>query len=117
MIFPTSSALSAVSAFQKRMEVTADNVANVDTDEFKKSRVTMTQASNGGVKTTIQKITTPGPVKETIRNGTIEDIESSNVDLAEALTDMIVTKAGYTANLKTVKTQNELLGSLLNISG
>lgn len=117
MIFPVSSALTAISAFQKRMGVTANNVANVDTDEFKKSRVNMDEGPHGGVKVSVQQIDTPGITKETIRGGTLEETESSNVDLAEEFTDMIVTKAGYTANLKTVSTQNEMLGSLIDMLG
>lgn len=114
MIFPVSSALSAVTAFQKKMDVTANNVANVDTDGFKKSRVNLSEGSHGGVEASVQQIDSPGYPKETIRNDTIEETESSNVDLAEEFTDMIVTKAGYTANLKTIKTQDEILGSLFD---
>lgn len=117
MSLSVSSSLSAISAFQKRMSVTANNVANVDTDGFKKSRVNLSEGSNGGVEASIQQIDTPGYPKETIRNDTIEEVESSNVDLAEELTDMIVTETGYTANLKTVKAQDEMLGSLMDTLG
>lgn len=118
MILPVSPVLSALSAFKKRMDVTANNVANVKTDEFKKSRVNMKEGINGGVTTSIQQIDTPGIPKEVIRSdGTTEMTESSNVDLAEEFTDMIGNKAGYDANLKTVKTQDEMLGSLFDMIG
>jgi flagellar hook protein FlgE len=45
------------------------------------------------------------------------EVESSNVDLVEDITEMVVSKAGYSANLKTVSTQNQALGSLLDILG
>ncbi|MDA8138866.1 MAG: flagellar basal body protein [Desulfobacteraceae bacterium] len=117
MISPVSSALSAISAYQKRMDVTADNVANIETDRFKKSRVNMEEGENGGVKTSIQRIDTPGMTKEVMRGTSLDETESSNVDLAEELTDMMTTKAGYTANAKTLKTQNEMLGNLFDILG
>jgi flagellar basal-body rod protein FlgC len=117
MIFPASPALSALSAYQKRMDVTANNVANLDTDEFKKSRVNMEEGENGGVKTSIQQINTPGMPKEVVREETIEETESSNVDLAEELTGMMSTKTSYSANLKTLKTQNEMLGHLFDMLG
>lgn len=117
MISATSSALSAVAAFQKKLDVTADNVANVDTDRFKKSRVLLKEGTVGGVDASVQKINTPGMPKETIRNDRIEETESSNVDLAEELTDMISTPIAYRANLKTVSTQKEMMGSLLDILG
>ncbi len=117
MVSSVYPALSALSAFQKKMDVTANNVANVNTDGFKKSRTTMQQAGNGGVTASIQQIDTPGIIRETIHNEGIEEVESSNVDLAEELPEMISTKASYGANIKTVQTQDEMLGSLLDIIG
>ena len=117
MISSVYPALSALTAFQKKMDVTANNVANVNTDEFKKSRTVMKEAANGGVTASIQQIDTPGIVRETIRNDGIEEVESSNVDLAEELPEMIIAEAGYSANTKTVQTQDEMLGSLLDIIG
>ncbi len=118
MIIPASSSLSAVSAFQKRMDVTANNVANVNTDKFKKSRLNIEEGSNGGVTTSLQQIDTPGFVKETIaEDGTTVESESSNVDLAEEFTGMIGTEAAYKANLKVVKAQEEMVGSLLDTLG
>lgn len=117
MIYPTGNTLSAVNAFRKKMNVTANNVANVQTDEFKKSRVTFSESKSGGVSANVEKVDTPGITKETIRNGKIAETESSNVDLAEELPEMISTKTGYKANLKTLKTQGDMLGSLLDIIG
>jgi flagellar basal-body rod protein FlgC len=117
MVSSVYSALSALSAFQKKMDFTANNVANVNTDGFKKSRVTMQEGDNVGVRATVQQIETPGIIMETIRNDGIEDIESSNVDLAEEITEMIPTKAAYSANTKTIKTQDEMLGALLDLLG
>ncbi len=110
-------ALSALSAFQNKMDVTANNVANVNTDGFKKSRTNMQEASTGGVTASIQQIDTPGIVREIIGSEGIEEVESSNVDLAEELPEMISTKTAYSANIKTVQTQDEMLGSLLDIIG
>jgi flagellar hook protein FlgE len=41
MISPFDSGISALSAFSAKMNVTANNVANVDSDGFKKSRTTL----------------------------------------------------------------------------
>ncbi|MBW2643832.1 MAG: hypothetical protein JRC89_10800 [Deltaproteobacteria bacterium] len=38
MISSVRSTLSALNAFDKKMDVIANNVANVETEEFKKSR-------------------------------------------------------------------------------
>ena len=116
MISPLSSALSALSAFGKKMSVTSNNIANVNTDEFKKSRTTMQEGTHGGVKARIEEVDTPGYIKETVNEaGETVEVETSNVDLAEELTEMIPTKTAYSANLKSIKVHDEMMGSLLDI--
>lgn len=115
MISPLYSAIGALSAYSKKMGTAANNIANVNTDGFKKSRVNLQEGSNGGVTVNTQMIDTPGSIKETVRNGEVVQTESSNVDLAEELTEMIPTKAAYNANLKSVQVQEQMMGTLLNI--
>ena len=117
MITATGNSLSALSAFQKKMDVTANNIANVLTDEFKKSRVTMQESEPSGINAVVDRVETPGVPKETIRNDEPALVESSNVDLAEELVEMIPTRTAYGANLKALKTQEEMMGSLLDIFG
>nr|WP_282099120.1 flagellar hook-basal body complex protein [Thauera aromatica] len=42
-------------------------------------------------------------------------VETSNVDLAKQLVDMIVTQRAYQANSQTIKTQDELLQTSINL--
>jgi len=44
---------SALQAFNKSQQVTAHNVANLNTDEFKASRATFQENGNGGVNATV----------------------------------------------------------------
>jgi flagellar basal-body rod protein FlgC len=115
MIYSISGTLSALYAARKKMGVAADNIANTNTDEFKKSRVTLSERDGGGVSATVDVVDTPGIPKDTIQNDTIVQTESSNVDLAEELTELIPTKTYYGANLKALKTQQDMLGSLIDI--
>ena len=117
MISPLSSALSALSAYGVKMGVTANNIANVNTDGFQQSRTTFTEGDQGGVKPVIDQDDTPGSSRQLAEEGQIVEVETSNVDLAGALTETIPTKIGYSANLKTIRTQDEMLGSLLDIIG
>ncbi len=117
MITPVNHALTALTAFRKKMDVTANNIANVNTDEFKKSRVNLEEGPYGGVTAQVQEINTPGMPKETIRDDQVVEVESSNVDLAEELTEMIPTQAGYSANLKTVQVEEQMIGALLDVVG
>ena len=47
--------LSALNAFSVKSQVTANNVANVNTDEFKKSRVDFVEGNPSGVDVTISQ--------------------------------------------------------------
>lgn len=115
MISAIDKSLSALSALGTKMDVNADNIANALTDEFKKSRVTFKEGDAGGVAAIVDRVDIPGIPKETIRDDQTVTVESSNVDLAEELTDMIPTQASYAANLKSLKVQDEMTGYLLNI--
>ena len=115
MISQLSAGISARSAFSKKMRVTANNVANVNTDGFKKSRTIIEEGPSGdGVHARVDIVNTPGYVKLVENDGAVQEVETSNVDLAEEIPDTISTKAGYKANLKTIQTIDEMIGSLLD---
>jgi flagellar hook protein FlgE len=115
MINATNNSLSALNAYSKKMDVTANNIANALTDGFKKSRVTMEEGSPSGVKAVVDRVETRGFPKESIKDGKTVTVESSNVDLSEELPEMVITQTAYGANLKTQKAQNDMMGSLLDM--
>ena len=117
MVSPINSAASAVNAFSSKMSVTANNVANVNTDGFKKFRVTLNEGHSGGVEASISQVDTPGFTKQITDNGRLKEVESSNVDLGEEMTESISTQTGHNANLKTIKAHDEMLGTLLDTIG
>jgi flagellar hook protein FlgE len=117
MTSPFDSGISALAAFARKMTVSANNIANVNTDGFKKSRTSLIERQAGGVEATVQTVDTPGYPKEIYENGEPISVESANVDLAEELTETIPTTVGYKANLKSIQTWDEMLGCLLDIVG
>jgi len=118
MISSIKSGISALKAFDKKMGVIANNVANLETEEFKKSRAVLTEGANREVKVEIEKIETPGPiVTEIIDDGEIVEKEMSNVDLAEEMSQTIIAQRNFEANLKNIQAQEETLDSLLDIIG
>ena len=117
MISALNSTVSALRAFVTKLGVTADNIANVHTDGFKKNRATFETDGNGGVRVQIRKDDSPGFRYTAFENGEEVEKETSNVDLTEELPNLMVTKRAYQANLKTIETQNEMLGSLLDTIG
>ena len=96
------------------MAVTSHNVANVETDEFKKSRALMEEAKPSGVTVTIETVDTPGAVLP-VNNETGETRETSNVDLAEEMVQMMSTQRSYDANLQSIKTWDEMMESVLDL--
>jgi flagellar basal-body rod protein FlgC len=114
MINAVYPALSALGAFGKKIEVSAHNVANINTDGFKKSRVILQEASPSGVTASINRIDQPGsplPFEE----GRGEAGETSNVAVEEEMVDLITTQHAYTANLKTMKAEEEILGTIFDV--
>ena len=117
MISALNSTVSALRAFVTKLGVTADNIANVNTDGFKKNRAILQEDDNGGVRVEIRRDNSPGLRYDAYENGETVEKETSNVDLAEEFPSLMITKRAYQANLKTVETQDEMLGSLLDTIG
>jgi len=117
MISALNSTVSALRAFVTKLGVTADNIANVNTDGFKKNRATFQNLQNGGVRVEIRRDDSPGFRYDVTENGKTVEKQTSNVDLTEEIPNLMVTKRAYQANLKTIETQDEMLGSLLDTIG
>jgi flagellar basal-body rod protein FlgC len=117
MIPSVNSTISALQAFKARLGVTADNIANVNTDEFKKSRATLKEGTNGGVQVNINRVNTPGHRYQEFEGDQLVEKQSSNVNLEEEVPDMMVTQRSYEANLKVLQTQDKMSGTLLDIMG
>ncbi len=115
MISGIHSALSGLLAIQKKTDSAANNVANVNSDGYKKTRVTLHEQDPQGVRTEVQQINTPGPMvyEQTPEGETL--VEKSNVELSEELPNMMLGRRLFQANLKTVQTEAEMLGSLFDI--
>jgi flagellar hook protein FlgE len=106
--------LSALSAFVTQLEVTANNLANSTTTDFKKQRVDFIEASPSGVSVTIRSIDAPGmelPADES--NPGVH--ETSNVVVEEELANLITTRHMYGANLAVIKTEEEMEEHLIDI--
>jgi flagellar basal-body rod protein FlgC len=101
-------AVSSILALEKKLDVTANNIANVNTDEFKKSRAIFQTGDLPGVSVTITKVDTPGTIQP---NG----LESSNVFLAEEFVNLITTQHSYTANVRVIETEAEMQGHILDV--
>jgi flagellar hook protein FlgE len=117
MVSSIQSNTSALRAFGNKVAVSANNVANSLSDDFKKSRALNSEGAKGQVKTVITKIDTPGPRVEDPLSTTGELKELSNTDIAEEMTNQITASHGFSANAEVIKTHEEITGTLLNLIG
>ena len=106
--------VSALNALGTKQAVTANNIANSESKEFKKSVAILEEDINGAVQVKTQKINTPGTMIQQ-PEGTLE--EMSNVDIVQEVTDMIPTKHAYEANLQALKTTAEMEDNVLDLIG
>ena len=114
MISGISSSLSGLAVFGRKLTVSADNVANVNTDEYKKTVAAIAEDKNGLPELNTEKIETPGPViQET--DSTLREL--SNVELAQEFPRMMISQRGYEANISVLKTQDDMIGTLLDMIG
>ncbi|THB70108.1 MAG: flagellar biosynthesis protein FlgG [Desulfovibrio sp.] len=118
--------LQALTALSVGTAVTANNIANVNTDEFKHSRAHLETGPDGqGVSVAeIRESTTPGPLKPTLT--TVEDpttgyveteyqyVEGSNTDLAREMVNLSVYQRAYEANVAAIRTWDEMTGTMIN---
>jgi flagellar hook protein FlgE len=109
VIAAINAGISGARAFERKVDVSASNVANAITREFKKSRVMLEYDSAGGVSARIERV--DSGVRE------VGAAELPNVDLAEEITEMLLGQWGFELNLKTIRTGDEMLGALLDLKG
>jgi len=115
MVAGMASALSGIQAGGKMLSVGAYNVANAQTEGFKRTRALPVESSaGGGVTVTLQTDGRPGP-----KFFSSEDLlslrEGSNIDLGEEIISNLQAANLIETNIASVRIQDKVLGSLLDI--
>lgn len=95
--------LSGLKTYQSALDSTANNIANASTKGYQPEQVNFQEQSSGGVTATISK------------SGLAASTESSGTDLTTEIVNSIQYKAGFDLSAKIVKTNDEVLGTLVNI--
>jgi flagellar hook protein FlgE len=114
MITGLNSTMSSLQAHDRKMNVTANNIANVNTNGFKRDRAVLEEGRPGEVRVSLQKDLSPAPEDPLAPDAPGVAKELSNVDLADEMSGMIPTEIGYKANLKTLRAHDEMIGTLLD---
>jgi flagellar basal-body rod protein FlgC len=115
MILASQAALSGLQAFTAKIQSNANNIANANTNGFKKTMVTNSSISPQGVKAQVNRLTAPGPTVYQETDTGMEPVELSNVDLAKEFVDLNLNSTMYKANLKTLESVNDMTGMLLKL--
>ena len=89
-------AASALTAYGVRQAVTANNIANLNTSNYKASYTVMRETREGGVSASVH-----------------QGVDS--VDLSKEAVDMLNTASGYETNLKTLTVKDRMEKDLLDI--
>ena len=114
MSMSSLNSISALNALTTKQQVAANNVANVNSKQFKKSTALLEENASGGVTARTQAVNTPG-VMINHPDGSQEEL--SNVDLEQEMVDMIANKHAYQANLKALKTDQDMEQSTIDLVG
>lgn len=93
----TSSAVSGAQAASTRLNVASHNVANAHTPDFRRQVVHQQSQETAGVVTSVSKA------------------DEIGVDLAAELVEEKSASYTYKANLRTIQTQDQMVGSLLDL--
>lgn len=101
--------LSALSALSTVQQVSANNIANVNTDGFKASSVTLESgpADQGVRVSSISQRSVPGP--------NVGGVEGSNTDIGAEMVGMVRTGHAFSANVAAVRASEDMTGHLLNM--
>lgn len=95
-----SSNISSLQAHQTMMNSSANNVANVNSEKYVPTDVRMQSSENS--------------VTPNVRIADDNGSANSQTDLSKELTDQIIVEDVTAANVAAIRTQDEMLGSLLD---
>jgi flagellar basal body rod protein FlgG len=112
MIEGIYSSIAGVRTSGKKLANSAGNIANCNTDGYKKTDATITEDAVGLPDVTITRDATPGALIEE-PDGVMR--ETSNVDLSQEMVQMMIARRVYQANTRALKVQNDALNSVLDI--
>ncbi len=79
------------------LKVTANNIANMNTDWFKPTRAVINEEANGSVKLTLSQI------------------QDAGVDIAKEMVVLMIEKVRVQVNVKSCQTEDGILKSLIDI--
>ncbi len=99
-----STSLSGIQTAFRRQEVSAHNLANLNTDGYRARRTHQEEDPTGGVQTTLRQA-----------GQNEQPQQGSNVSPAREVVEQTASEHMNSANLAAVKTRDEMLGALMDL--
>jgi flagellar hook protein FlgE len=115
MISAIGNTISALNAYGTGLNVKANNIANADSENFKKSRAVYVEGDNGDVIAEISKVGLETELLALSGTGVATEPQRSNVELSEEIPGMMIDQNGFEANLSVIKIKDQMLGTVLDI--
>lgn len=91
-----ATALSGMNAAQTRLDVAGHNIANLNTQDFRREQASQSTTLTGGVSASVSRVSVPGSA-----------LEADMVDQLQA-------KNSFLANLSVFRTSDRMMGALLD---
>ncbi len=88
--------VSSMGAHTDFLASNANNIANVNTNPFNANQVVLDNSAQGNVKAVVSSTNSP-------------------TELSRELTDQIVIENGFDAQIRSIKTEDEMVGTLLDM--
>jgi len=97
-----STNISSLEANQTFINANANNIANVNTDGFRPTQTTISNPAQGSIQANLSQTDDTGSPK-------------SQTDLTKEISDQVIIGGVSKVNITSIKTQDEIMGSLLDI--
>ncbi|MBN2809390.1 MAG: hypothetical protein JXR80_07840 [Deltaproteobacteria bacterium] len=115
MVNTLDTSLNAIQNNFARLQTSADNIANLNTDGYKGQRLIFSQGASGNPTPRRTSDLSPGPTRlEENQQGDLVEIEMSNVDLATEMVKSMESEQAIKANIKAARTADEILGEIID---
>ncbi|NOY52375.1 MAG: hypothetical protein GXP58_02010 [Deltaproteobacteria bacterium] len=115
MIDGLHAAYSGLVAQGKKVGVGANNIANAESKDFKRSRLAFETNSEGGVSSQVEQVNTEEAFSQPVE-GNSNTASSNDVDLGKEIFEMSNAQRGFEANAAFFRTEEEPVGTLLDIT-
>jgi len=110
MIDGLHAAYAGLVAMGRKASVHAHNLANARTEGFRKERIVLETQEEGGVTSRLDEAFSTLPPVEGVPTA-----ESAEVDFGEEIVEQTVAQRAFQANAASLRTNEETLGTLLDI--